>query len=539
MSDVDSPIAAPRMGETSPLIRRPQLWLLGILIAGTLLRLYGLDRQSLWVDEVSSLRNARVFGEGGLQALARIDQVAPLHSILLWISTSIGGGTAVAVRLPSLLAGILTIGLTYVVAQRMFRSPAVALISAALVAISPFAIWYSQEGRMYALLLAATVAYVAVAWPLATRPLKPGELLLLTLITLVGLGMHHYMALISASFGLFLLIKDRAIRRATWAWAASQIVAALIFSYWMFLTLEKVAGSTAGNEKPGMLLWTPYTIYTFLVGFSFGPSITELATAGRNVVGVALLHAPAIALVALATAVVGLYGLQRMRRAATSLASLWLLIWLIVPILLSILATFVTNIQFNVRYVIVSYPALAILLALAFENMGQLLARPAGWRRPLTALPGLVAGAVLLGCMAVATFSIHANPAYAKADVRSLAGRVRAAPPGTLLVSDNNLVVKVLNFYGAPGPLDWAQVDYRFPYTSPEAVWRNIERMPQTGAASEIWLIEYRSWEADPQHYLRNQFERHARPLGVETWPGVTLRRYRFAPPPPPVPSKG
>lgn len=534
MSDLDRPDErAMSLGS-----RRPLLWLLGIVVAGTLLRLYGLDSQSLWLDEVSSLRNAHVFGQGGLAALAKVDQVAPLHSITLWLFTAIGGDNAVSVRLPSVLAGVATIPLTYLVARRMFGSGAVALLSAALVAISPFAIWYSQEGRMYALLLAATVAYVAVAWPLASRPLRLRELSLLSFITLIGLGMHHYMALISVSFGLFLLIKDRAIRRATWAWAASQIVAALIFSYWMILTLEKVAGNTAGNEKPGILLWTPYTLYTFVVGFSFGPTISELATARSDVIDAVLPHAPAIAIVALATLVISWLGLDRLRRSGPSAAALWLLLWLVVPILLSILATFVTNIQFNVRYVIVSYPALAILLALGLHGLWERLSvrERSGWE--LATLPALAAAVVLLACMTIATVSIHTNPAYAKADVRSLARHITNAPPGTLLVSDNNRVVKMLEFYGAPGPSERMQVDYRFPDMSPQAVWHNVEALPRQ-PAGEIWLIEYRSWEADPAHYLRTEFERHAQLLGREDLPGVTIRRYRFAHPPQPGASKG
>jgi hypothetical protein len=255
------------------------LWLAGITLIGALLRLYSLSRQSMWLDEIWSLHDAKAFGSGGLKALAAADQVAPLHAITLWLATLIGGESAVALRMPSVLAGIATIPATWLAAVRLFGSHRGALVSAAFVAISPFAIWYSQEARMYALLLLCATLYVAIAWPVIERSLTAAELCLLTLVTTIGLGMHHYMALLCLSFGLFLLVTGRAFKRRSWAWAATQIVAASVFAYWMFLTADRMANS-AGSVKPGFVLWAPYAFYSFLMGYSFGPSTRELALAG-------------------------------------------------------------------------------------------------------------------------------------------------------------------------------------------------------------------------------------------------------------------
>ncbi|EXS72003.1 glycosyltransferase family 39 protein [Sphingobium sp. Ant17] len=166
------------------------MWLLVaiITVAGAIFRFLGLDWQSLWLDEASSLRNAHAFGREGIQGLAHVDQIAPFHSVVLWLSTSLGGDTEFAIRLPSVIAGILSIPLTFIVAKRMFGSRSAALVSAALVALSPFAIWFSQEGRMYALLLLAGLAYIALVWPIVERPLKMSELVLLTLCTRLALA---------------------------------------------------------------------------------------------------------------------------------------------------------------------------------------------------------------------------------------------------------------------------------------------------------------------------------------------------------------
>ena len=67
---------------------QPFLWLLlGVTGIALFLRLYHLDSQSLWLDEVVSLENAITFGNSGLAQLAVVDHIAPLHSILLWLVT--------------------------------------------------------------------------------------------------------------------------------------------------------------------------------------------------------------------------------------------------------------------------------------------------------------------------------------------------------------------------------------------------------------------------------------------------------------------
>lgn len=527
---------SPDFAGSSPYSAR-NLWLVcAVTGVGAVLRLIGLDWQSLWMDEVSSLRNALAFGRGGIGELASVDQVAPLHSIVLWLSTSVGGWTETSARMPSALAGIAIIPLTYAAAARMLGSARVALLSAGLVAISPFALYYAQEARMYALMTMAAMAYVVVVWPIVRRPLSLGELVLLTLITLVGLGMHHYMALISASFGLFLLAKDRKMTGATWAWTATQLIAAAVFAYWLYLTADYVAGGSAGNEKPGFLMWTPYALYTFVVGYSFGPSTVDLAGAGPELMETVVRHAPQIAIIALATAAIGWRALQCLLRLRNRLAALWLFMWLLIPIALSILAATVTNIHFNTRYVVHSFPALMIILAVGLADLP--------WRAALAALRSggaslngfspsrasfafFLPALLLLGCMATATANYYFDPRYSKTDARSLAAYLRQAPAGTLLVSDNIRVEKVLHFYRSVRPPAEYGVEYRPAYRkTPEEVWRDVERaLPEQ--SGETWLIEYRSWEADPDHLLRRKLDEEAELIETLRWPGTSVRRYR------------
>lgn len=498
-------------------------------ILGAVLRLFRLGSQSLWMDEVSSLRNARAFGQGGLDALARADQVAPLHSVTLWLSTVISGDTEVALRMPSVIAGVVLIPVMYLLGCRLLQSRWTGAIAALLVAISPYAIWYSQEARMYALLLLCTALAAYLAWPVTERPLRKWELAAITFVTAIGFGMHHYMILMCGAFGLFLLLRGQALKPRAWAWLATQVIAFLLFAGWLYLTRDRL-GNVAGTEKPAFALWIPYTFFTYIAGFSFGPSTRDIQEAGRGAGRVVLSHAPAIAALGVSCAVLGLAGVRHLwRHPERRAVGLWLLTWLIAPILLAVIATRVTNIRYNVRYVIVCYPALMLLFAVGIRQaLGALASAPSDRRRRIGAIVVAAAGLVLTVCLIASDGQLYANPHYAKEDGRSLAQALTRLPADTVIVSDNNRVVKVLRYYHGRLPGDDIQVDYRTPRLSAERVWENFTAIPPERRC-DVALIEYRSWETDPTGLLRRNLRATLKPVGQEAFPGVSVTRFRCA----------
>jgi 4-amino-4-deoxy-L-arabinose transferase-like glycosyltransferase len=64
------------------------------------------------------------------------------------------GVTELVLRLPALIFGVLAVCLTYKLARSIFPDkPIIPLLAAGLMAVNPFAVYYSQEARMYALLM--------------------------------------------------------------------------------------------------------------------------------------------------------------------------------------------------------------------------------------------------------------------------------------------------------------------------------------------------------------------------------------------------
>ncbi len=176
--------------DLTPLNQNGHLVTLICLIGiGALLRLYNLGNNSLWLDEASTLEFARQSLTGIWESTAGGEFNPPLfywleHGMLLF-----GDNEFVLRFLPALL-GVLTIPVVYLVGKE-FRDKNVGLIAAALLAFSPFHIFYSQEARAYAPMLfffsLALLFYVR-----ASRSDEVRSWVLFGFFSAVAFWMHFY-----------------------------------------------------------------------------------------------------------------------------------------------------------------------------------------------------------------------------------------------------------------------------------------------------------------------------------------------------------
>jgi 4-amino-4-deoxy-L-arabinose transferase-like glycosyltransferase len=108
--------------------------------------------QSLYGDEV--LTYGIVTRNGLLGVIRDVHDTSitpPFHYVLAWLAVQVGDPT-VWVRIPSLVLGTATVPLTYLLGLRTLGRRA-ALVAAAILTLSPFAIFYSVEARAYATLI--------------------------------------------------------------------------------------------------------------------------------------------------------------------------------------------------------------------------------------------------------------------------------------------------------------------------------------------------------------------------------------------------
>ena len=142
---------------TAPRPAASSMWaMLGLCLVALVVRVA--TTRGLWVDEAISVRQAQLpFGQM-VTDMTTTDVHPPLHHALLWITVRIVGTSEFAVRLPSLLAGVALVPVMAWVG-RVLYDRRTGWVAATLAAISPFAVWYSQEARMYSLfMLLAAVA---------------------------------------------------------------------------------------------------------------------------------------------------------------------------------------------------------------------------------------------------------------------------------------------------------------------------------------------------------------------------------------------
>jgi len=143
------------MAMIKPVRGRPSraFWIVAGLVAlGAALRFATLGVQSYHHDEiVTASRVLRVGFGHAMDAVGFSESAPPLYYALAWVWTQVTGTGPWGLRSLSAVAGVATIPVAFLIGRELRGRPA-GFLAAALVAVNPMLIWYSQEARAYALL---------------------------------------------------------------------------------------------------------------------------------------------------------------------------------------------------------------------------------------------------------------------------------------------------------------------------------------------------------------------------------------------------
>ena len=126
-------------------LSRKDLGILPILSLALVLRISRLD-MGFWYDEVMTI--SEVIRPGGYWILASPPSAHNplLHSALTWAAFALFGESETVARLFPLLFGMAGVGTLYIITKPLLGWHG-AIVGALLMAVSPFHIYYSQEGR--------------------------------------------------------------------------------------------------------------------------------------------------------------------------------------------------------------------------------------------------------------------------------------------------------------------------------------------------------------------------------------------------------
>jgi mannosyltransferase len=215
--------AAPASSATAA-VRLPSWWPLAALtLLAAALRLSTLDLQSFWYDEAfTPVHVLHPSLWATLRSVAHTENSPPLWYLIAWADSRVLGTGEVALRLPSALAGIASVPLAWAIGREL-AGRRTAIACAALLAVNPLFVWYSQEARVYGLLV-LTAALAMLCFLRAERDPTPARMAAFAASGALALLTHYFAVFLLIPMVLWLLADPRRRRSALPATAAITLV---------------------------------------------------------------------------------------------------------------------------------------------------------------------------------------------------------------------------------------------------------------------------------------------------------------------------
>ena len=438
------------------------LALAAVIVIAAILRAYRLDAQSFWYDEGNSARIA----ERSLQLIiegAAGDIHPPLYYIVLHYWRAVFGESEAALRGLSVVCGVGLVGFAYLIGKALF-SARTGVIAAVLVAASPFAVYYSQEARMYGLLaLEAAVSTWAllqiVDFGLTIDDSRnqssivnlKSTILLFVLATAAGLYTHYAYPFVMIAQGVCVVIwlaaqmaaKPRPALRPVWVtlalYAGMNVAAIVLFLPWLPTALHQITSWTVTPQD-----------------YPLGPALLDgyrWIAVGRTL---PLAEATLPMLVLGALALIGLWPFRddshtSAGRSVSWLPALWMLLMAVLPF--ALLFALKLYRESYLKFLLVAVAPLSVLAARGIAGLST------AWLRGETSraarLVSIAVATGLTGVM-VATLwpslnNLYNNPAYARDDYRGIARLVQSgAMPGDAVLFNAPNQWEVFTYYHRP-----------------------------------------------------------------------------------------
>ncbi|MFP5389448.1 MAG: glycosyltransferase family 39 protein, partial [Thermoleophilia bacterium] len=185
--------------------RSRTFWIVaGLTVLAGVLRFATLGVQSYHHDEIVTA--SRILRDGfwhAMDAVGFSESAPPLYYAVAWAWTQITGTGEFGLRSVSAIAGVATVPVAYLLGVEL-SSRRAGIVAAALVAVNPMLLWYSQEARAYALFVLLT----ALSLLYFVRALERGsrrDSLAWGIASALALGTHYFAAFPIAAEALWLL----------------------------------------------------------------------------------------------------------------------------------------------------------------------------------------------------------------------------------------------------------------------------------------------------------------------------------------------
>ncbi len=476
--------------------------ILGVLIlVGMVLRVWGLDAQSLWRDEVDTVRFATQPLSQLLSMFVTPGHNGPLYYLIMRPWILFFGPQDFALRYASLLASLLVIPLTYQVIRR-WAGPLVGLLTALLMGASPYAIWYAQELRMYAFVLVIVLG-ATWCWQQALWLRRPAFWIPYVLLISAGIYMHYLVALLIPTHIVLSFLFPRSLRAGWKGWVLAYgafVLPYIPLAWWQ----QKLLFSPTFRTGHPFVPW-PEMVYKVLTVFSVGVhQVAMPAPLPPNARIIPLLFT------ALAGFFLSLRARPRLSRAPGWNASLSFLLWFLLPVTGLYLISLELPL-FTERYLIWTMPAVYGLSALGAHRLGR--------------VGGLIGLGLVLTLFVIGIgYQVHLP---IKPDMRGAVAYVEAhrADDEVVLLHLGYLIHAYL-YYAPDARPHLREAPAPGIQGTLESTGADILR--RAGNARAIWLVESESSMWDPRGLVRKWLEQNATVIEDRSFVGVRVTHFRL-----------
>jgi mannosyltransferase len=157
----------------------------------------------MWLDEAQTV-NIASFPIRSIAGELRLDGAPPLYYYLLHAWMGAFGHSDMAIRALSGIFGVLALPLMWWVVRRGFGRLE-AICAVAVLASSPFAVYFATEARMYSLIVLLVVAGIGAVQALLSRPTVP-RAALFAIVTALLLYTHYWALYLFVVVGAWLAV---------------------------------------------------------------------------------------------------------------------------------------------------------------------------------------------------------------------------------------------------------------------------------------------------------------------------------------------
>ena len=456
-------------------------WLLLALLTmlGAYLRFYHLGYEPLRFDEVATWNQSRQANLRSLIEAMRGDVHPPGWTILMYYVQKVIGGSEFALRLPSAIAGVLSIPAIFFLAKLIYGRSA-GLIAAGLMAFLWAPVFYSQEARAYSLLILFSILtfHCLIRIISSSEEHRRNYFLIFSFILLSTiLSYLHYSGLLMVLVqGGWAIVRTVNSRRMLTKLLTIYLAILLLYAPWLIEMFSDLNRGSFWIEK----VYGPSSI----IDFWFYRSYFELHFPVAILLGFVFLQE-----------VVSMY---REKRKFSRSHTLMLFAWLTLPYLAFLAKSIISTPLILPRYLLISAPAAYILL-------GSALTKLTTGRKSRLAI-GLC---ITLFCLWTLLFKIQYYTLAQRPQTREVIYTLTHASETTLA---DSLVMSyrfknVFNYYFFRAGVE-KRVDYDIQWQIPVNIKRvpkkeiqNIKSLVRSSDKKYIWFI------AVKPHRARNVIE--------------------------------